>query len=201
LLRSQGKFVCGCADSGVSRHLTRDRSGAGVKPLAPWTWWRCDLPGRWLGMLEIVCPNPQLEIRLGRDRRAVASEAASLATLRLTGETLKPFAAIQRASAGSRSAVHCRTESIRWIAPGFLCCPLKWRASLAWLLGRCMQPARPACASMAPVNKSHPSPRFGLGHKPGLRFRLSPRSESREDHAGKLANVFRIALSVTRNWL
>jgi hypothetical protein len=119
LLRSQGKFVCGCADSGVSRHLTRDRSGAGVKPLAPWTWWRCDLPGRWLGMLEIVCPNPQLEIRLGRDRRAVASEAASLATLRLTGETLKPFAAIQRASAGSRSAVHCRTESIRWIAPRF----------------------------------------------------------------------------------
>src|SRR5580658_8511023 len=51
----------------------------------------------------------------GRGKR----EAASLATLRLTGETLKPFAAIQRASAGSRSAAHCRTGSIRWIAPRF----------------------------------------------------------------------------------
>jgi hypothetical protein len=81
--------------------------------------------------------------------------------------------------------------------PRFSWLSAQMAGSLAWLLGRCMQPAGPACASAVPGSKSHPSPRFGLGHQPGLLFRQSPRSESRENHAGQLANVFHIALSMT----
>ena len=112
------------------------------------------------------------------------------------GENFRASAAIHRASAGLRSAVHCRTGSIPGPPPVILL-SAQMAASLAWLLVRCMRPAGPACASMVPGSKSHPSPRLGLGHKPGLIFRKSPRSESRENHAGKLANVFHIPLSMT----
>ena len=146
---------------------------------------------------EIVFPNPQLEIQLCPDRLAVANARRPRSRHSNAWEKIiKPlllFTALPQNCGLPSNAEQDPCDG----SPRFSLLSAQMAASLAWLLGRCMQPAGPACASMVPGSKSHSSPRLGLGHKPGLLFRQSPRSESRDNHAGKLANVFHIPLSMT----